>query len=77
MSSSSEEDELGEREDTPLQPNPVEDLESPPAFRIRIPTTRSASKAPTGPTAKPKLKASKKKTAGPSSSFRKRPRDSC
>ena len=75
-SNCSEEDEPRERKDTPPQSDLIEDPESPPAFRFKKPATRSASKVPTRPTMKPKLKASKKKTAGPSSSSRKRPRGS-
>ena len=67
-SNSLEEGESGERKDMPSQLDPVEDPESPPAFRIRRPATCSASKVPTRPVARPKVKASKKKTMGASSS---------
>ena len=72
-SSSSEEGDSMEREDMPSQPDSVEDPELPPAFQIRRPITRLASKVPTGPIAEAKVKTFKKKTAGASNS-RKRPR---
>ena len=63
---------LEEEQRTPLQPDLVEDLESPPIFRIGRPVTHSASKP--RPIARHKLQASKKKTSRLGSNSRRIPR---
>ena len=63
--------EEGKGIEMPSQSDPVDKSESPPAFEINRPTTRSI---PRRPTARPKCQASKKKTTRPSSSARKRPK---
>ena len=53
------------------QLDPVDNPESPPPSRVHRPVTCSTSSRPTG---RPKRKASKKKTAEPSNSYRKQSR---